>query len=159
MTNIDISVPSALLNNFHNVGPHSLSFIHTGHTCITDTTATTIDTMLSSEPDLVADCQTISPLNSSDHNGILSRVNMKTAQHSPQHQRKVWRYSHADFDLANDLLSHIDSSCIIIEDYINASWANWEKSFMGIMERCIPQSTLPKKKNLPWLSKKIIQLI
>ena len=44
--------------NFYNyffniVNPHSLFFIQTDHTHITDTTTTTIDTMLSSDSDLV----------------------------------------------------------------------------------------------------------
>ena len=36
------------------------------------------------------------------------------------------------------------ASCITVEGDINALWANWEKNFIDIMERCIPQSTLPK---------------
>ena len=152
--NIDVSVPSTLLNNFCNVvNPHNLSLIHTGHTRVTDTTATTIDTMLSSgsEPDLVTVCQIIPPLDSSDHNDILSGVSLKTAQYLPQHPRKIWRYDHADFDLANDLLSQIDVSSIIVEGDINVSWANWERSFIDIMERYITQRTLPRRKNLQWL--------
>ena len=107
-------VPGHSLNSFCNVvNPHSLSLVHTGHTGVTDTTATTTDTMLSSVPDLVADCKIIPPLGSSDHNGLIYGVNLRIEKQPPQHPRKIWQYNHADFDLANDLLSQIDTSSMV----------------------------------------------
>ena len=39
------------------------------------------------------------------------------------------------------------------------SLANWQKKYMSIMEDCIPRRALPKRRNLPWMSKKITQSI
>ena len=44
-------------------------------------------------------------------------------------------------------------------DDINTSWAKWEKQFLEIMKQSVPQGVLPKRKNIPWLTKSIIQLM
>ena len=56
------------------------------------------------------------------------------------------------------MLSELDPSAIIVEGDVNALWKNWNKEFMKVMELCIPHEMLPRRKNLPWLSKSIIQL-
>ena len=53
----------------------------------------------------------------------------------------------------------LDPSDIIVDEDVNASWNNWNNEFLKIMELCIPHGRLPRRKNLPWLSKRIIQLI
>ena len=40
---------------------------------------------------------------------------------------------------------------------IHQSWEKWKEAFLSTMESCIPKSTLPKRHNLPWLSKSLIQ--
>jgi len=80
------------------------------------------------------------------------------ANHSKSVRRKVWQYKHADFDKANDLLTDIQTSDVLDYSGIERSWHNWKQVFLGIMEECIPCSTLPNRKNLPWLTKHIIQL-
>ena len=62
-------------------------------------------------------------------------------QHPPQHPRSIWRYDHADFELANELLSQVNEDSILIGDDINTStsWARWEKQFLEIMKQCVPQ--------------------
>ena len=70
--------------------------------------------------------------------------------------RMVWRYALADFEKANEMIDSIDWDPLITED-VNVSLANWKKAFMNIMEECIPRVILPKKQNLPWMSKKIAQ--
>ena len=44
----------------------------------------------------------------------------------------------------------------IQSDNIDLSWSNWHDQFLKIMEECIPTRSLPQRKNLPWLSKKLI---
>ena len=104
-------------------------------------------------------CDIIPPLDASDHNGILATFRTRAAKRPPQYPRSIWRYDHADFELANELLSQVHMDSILIEDDTTTSWARWEKMFLEIMKQCIPQSVLPKRKNLPWLSKSIIQLM
>ena len=40
---------------------------------------------------------------------------------------------------------------------VNQVWARWEDRFMAIMEECIPQSRLPKKRNRPGYPRKYCQ--
>jgi len=69
----------------------------------------------------------------------------------------VWRYSHANFTLAEQLICVTDWDDLIDDD-INTSWDNWQSKFLDIMDRCIPKKVLPpKRRNLPWLSKGIVQ--
>ena len=104
-------------------------------------------------------CETVPALGSSDHYGILATFAHDTNRPSPLVPRRIWRYAYADYELANDMLLELDPSDIIVNEDVNASWNNWSQRFMEIMESCIPHARLPRRKNLPWLSKQIIQLI
>ena len=72
--------------------------------------------------------------------------------------RRIWRYSLANFELACDMLDDTDWEGIFT-DNVNSSWENWGARFMQIMDLCIPQFSLKSKKNLPWLTKPIVQAI
>ena len=39
------------------------------------------------------------------------------------------------------------------------SWKRFKSAFLDVMEQCTPRSVLPARKNLPWLTKEIVQLI
>ena len=116
--------------------------------------------MLASSPESVMSCETIPPLGTSDNNGILTDISLRTPLAAPQVSRnfKVWRYKYADFERAQEMLSQIDNNSVVEGD-VNASWKSWERMFLNIMEICIPTTTLPTRKNLPWLSKSILQMI
>jgi len=73
--------------------------------------------------------------------------------------RRIWLYKHANFERANNLLCDIDLNDILIPSDIQLSWSHFKATFLSVMEQCIPQTVLPDRKNLPWLSKEIIQLI
>ena len=47
----------------------------------------------------------------------------------------------------------------LLADDVNTSWENWMKCFIEIMNECIPQRLLPNRRNLPWLSKSLVQLM
>jgi len=53
----------------------------------------------------------------------------------------------------------LDLNSIIDPSDIESSWLSWKQEFLRVMDECIPSSTLPDHKNLPWLTKEIIQLI
>ena len=76
---------------------------------------------------------------------------------SQNNRRRVWQYKHADFERANDLLMEVDPLSIIDHNSIELSWYKWKQTFTDIIEQCIPSSVLPNRKNLPWLTKEIIQ--
>ena len=158
--NVDVSNQGYLYKYLYNVANlHALTIIPTGPTRVTSVCATTIDLMLTTSPELVETCQTTPPLGTSDHNGIFSVVSLLTHRVAPQASRKIWRYRHANFTLADELLSNLDPSGILVEGDPSTSWNNWCKAFLDVMHRCIPSASLPSRRNLPWLSKRIIQLM
>ena len=110
----------------------------------------TIDLMLSTSPELIKSFETIPPIGNSDHNGMLSTISMHTHPAAPQVPSKIWRYNFVDFEGANEILSQVDASSVIVDADVGASWSNWETLFLETMEKCIPTSTLPKRRNLPW---------
>ena len=135
-------------------------FILHGHTRATSSSATTIDLIFTTSPATTKSCETIPPIGTSDHYGILSKFSLQSGRPSPLAPRRIWRYKLADFELGNDMLSELDPTEIIVEDDVNASWNNnWSNEFLKIMELCVPHGRFPGRKNLPWLSKSIIQLI
>ena len=73
--------------------------------------------------------------------------------------RTVWKYSHADFEKANELPADIDWEKLLDTTDVNQALRNWEGTYMTIMESCIPKCTPPKHKNLPWLSKNLKQVM
>jgi len=119
-----------------------------------------IDLVFVSDTSCFSHCHTIPQLANSDHYGITIYMSGKgKANHSKSVRRKVWQYKHTDFHKANDLLMDIQPNDVLDYSDIERSWHNWKQVFLGIMEECIPCSTLPNRKNLPWLTKHIIQLI
>ncbi len=56
--------------------------------------------------------------------------------------RMIWRYAHADFPLAQQLLFEVDWDRIIADD-VDSSCLNWQSKFLEIMEICIPKKVLP----------------
>ena len=158
--NVDISTHSSLSHKLLSViNQHGLSIIHTDHTRVTSSSATTIDLVFTTSPTSTKSCETIPSIGSSDHHGILATFACNTGHPSPLVPRRIWRYKYADYELANDMLLELDPSDIIVDEDVNASWNNWNNEFLKIMELCIPHGRLPRRKNLPWLSKRIIQLI
>ena len=63
---------------------------------------------------------------------------------------------HADWDRACELIENCDWDSLQGND-VNESWVRWSHKFVSIMEECIPRKTLCSRKNLPWLSKKLVQ--
>ncbi len=81
-----------------------------------------------------------------------------TAKFTHSQSRIIWRYSHADFDLAQQLIAETNWEDIIT-DNIDSSWLNCQRNFLELMETCIPQKVPPprRRRNRPWLSKGIVQ--
>ena len=53
----------------------------------------------------------------------------------------------------------VDLETIIDPNDIQSTWSNWKKIFLDIMDECMPTFILRNRKNLPWLTKDIIQLM
>ena len=118
-----------------------------------------IDLIAMSSPSLLQSCVTVPPLCNSDHLGLLLHSQWRHSKSSADHTAKtIWLYKHADWPKAHELIEETDWSSLITDD-INISWENWKQHFMEIMKECIPQKVLPPRRNLPWLSKNLVQLM
>ena len=82
----------------------------------------------------------IPQLANSDHFGLYVCIKhiSDTTQYTPTILHKIWRYKHADFNKANDLLMDVDLETIIDPNNIQSTWSNWKKIFLDIMDECIP---------------------
>ena len=128
---------------------------HSGSTSI-------IDLVFVSTPELVTHCIVIPSLCNSDHKGVEIDCSWKsTARHNCVNNsagRTVLSYKLADWDKANSLIDAFHWDVLLSSD-INESWSNWCEKFLSIMDCCIPRKTLPPWKNLPWLTKELINLM
>ena len=71
----------------------------------------------------------------------------------------VWRYSLADWEKACELIDATDWMSLLNSSDVDDSWSRWRTTFLHIMEECIPKATLPRRRNRPWLTKRLIQVI
>ena len=125
-----------------------------GHTSL-------IDLVLTSSLPQVLQCCTIPPLASSDHNGIHLTISWKSPRlhQSGPRKRAVWRYAHADFEKASEKIAETDWDALASDD-IDQYCSLWQSTFLSIMEECIPRKVLPpRRRNLPWLNKPLVQSI
>lgn len=128
-------------------------------------TATLIDLALLSNPELLLKCDVIPPLSNSsqwgtdsDHCGVNLQLRWRCGgQHAKTFPRPIWRYAQADFPKACQLIDDFEWDSIFDESSVNESVKNWERKFLQIMDECIPKGILPKKRNLPWLTKNLVR--
>ena len=123
-----------------------------------------IDLALLSSPQLLRDCSIVPPLINSTatkrfHLGIHFELNCRSDPPPGRKRRAVWQYHLADFDRASQLLSQLDLDNLFCDADIDTCWDRWKTSFLDIMDSCIPKSTLPDKRSVPWLTKEVVQAI
>ena len=133
-----------LLNNLNIImSTYNLSQMATEHTHTHyNGTKSMIDLVFVSDPQLISSCTTIPPL----------RSTTTTAK-----RHVVWRYKHADWVEACDLIKSANWKSLVDQSDVNRSWSNWRDRFMQIMHDCIPSGVIPPQRNRPWLTKKLIQ--
>ena len=74
-------------------------------------------------------------------------------------RRKIWRYAHANFDHACELLASTDWASLFESSSVNVCWDIWHSKFLEIMTESIPLVEVKSRRNLPWLSKAVTQAI
>ena len=99
---------------------------------------------------------TVPPLSNSDHMGVLINLSQKSPKAEKSQGRLIWRYAHADWDKACELINQFNWDSVL-SDNIELSWKLWSKHFLSIMAQLIPNRVIPTRHNLPWLNKSIIQ--
>ena len=118
-----------------------------------------IDLVYLSKSSSLISCNVLPPLANSDHNGLLFCLQKQNTTQKPKISnpaRIVWNYENADFCKARYLIEHTNWESLMSED-VNTSLSQWQATFLSIMERCIPKIVLRSRKNLPWLTKQLIQ--
>ena len=87
-----------------------------------------IDLIAMSSPSLFQSCKTIPPLSNSDHLGLSLQSQWKHASQLQSHPKRiVWRYAHADWQRANNLIEEIDWQSLFTGE-VDTSWNNWAES-------------------------------
>ena len=120
--------------------------------------STMIDLVALSLPSALVFCSTISPLSNSDHFGLHLRLLWRSNNLSHRSfSRAIWRYNHADWNKAQELLDVVDLDSLLSSCDVNQAWLNWKDKFLSIMYECIPRALLPKRNNRPWLTKDLLQ--
>ena len=113
-----------------------------------------IDIVSVSNMSYFSSCHVIPPLANSDHFWNLYTYEVKSSRRVDRPQRVIWQYAHADWERACELLDAVNWN-VLYSDNINIFWEHWHKTFLDIMEQCIPKLRIYKQRNLPWLSANI----
>ena len=147
-----------ILNSF------SLKQVVDGHTHVSPSgSISCIDLALVSNLSQLKKCEIIPPLTEYNHghSGLQLSIIWKPTRRSTINasgRRTIWKYAQADFTKASSLIDNTSWDSVLTGD-VNESLAKWEAKYMEIMELCIPKSPLPKRRNLPWLTKDIRRAI
>ncbi len=67
----------------------------------------------------------------------------------------IWRYRNADYRKACQLIDDTDWGSFLSAEDVGLTATNWHNKFMDVMTLCIPQQTLRRMRNVPWLTKNI----
>ena len=57
------------------------------------------------------------------------------------------------------MLDNLNLDIIFVENSIEECWNQWKEAFLSIMDKCIPKVNLPDRRNLPWLTKEVVNQI
>ena len=139
----------------------SLSQVVTEPTRISNNSRTLIDLIFLSSLSQLSSCYTIPSLANSDHLGLHLSLSIPNTQRTSQKvssRRKLWRYDHADFEKAAELINTTNWDPLLT-DNMQSSLKNWQTKFMEIMHSCIPQVIAKPRNSLPWINKQILQAI
>ena len=102
------------------------------------------------------DCSVIPSLANGDHNGLELFFKRKHCDKQVRiTPRTIWRYKDADYRKACQMINETDWDDFLHEDDVDCSATNWHNRFMEIMSACIPQQSLKRRRNVPWLTKNI----
>ena len=96
-----------------------------------------------SVPSQLVNCSVIPPLGNSDHNGINVTLKWSRNTHPVKtSKRTIWRYAHADFDKANQLIVRTDWSFLRNVSNVDTAWDLWEQKFRFLLWRSVSPKPL-----------------
>ena len=115
-----------------------------------------LDLVLSTDARLVLSADIVPPLGSSDHLGVLCRLDLTPRSSNGSRLRKVWCYDKADFSKLNKELLSSDWSASNAAPDVDTAWSAWVDIFLRAVSHHVPskfiKSVSPK---LPWMSPSI----
>lgn len=124
----------------------------------TDTTATTIDLIITNFNDNIISSGTF-PQHLSDHSGTFLQINWKQTTQQPT-KFKLWKYSEGNYDeIRNKLKSEKWDDIFDNETNINNIYDKITEKITNLANRYIPNKTvITNSKNKPWFSKELKKL-
>ena len=155
--NIDYkSTHDSILAMFEN--DFCLSQVVSEPTRISVSASTTIDLAFISNSMSLKSCEVLAPISNSDHKSILVELFLPFKLKVPKHQFKtVWLYKKANITLAQLLLE--DLPVASFGENVDEFCDKWSTNILDVMSKTIPSKKIPLYKNLPWITKEIVDII
>ena len=102
-------------------------------------------------------CSIVPPLANSDHSGLEMSTKWRNIRRpATSSKRVVWKYAQVDFGKACSLIEGTNWDALV-NNNIDVSLKNWQNRFLSIIEECIPNLILPRRRNLPLMSKNLLR--
>ena len=103
-------------------------------------------------------CEVLAPISNSDHKSILVERFLPFKLKVPKHQFKtIWLYKKANITLAQSLLE--DLPVASFGENVDEFCDKWSTNILDVMSKTIPSKKIPLYKNLPWITKGIVDII
>ena len=138
----NINIQGAVNCHLHSLQQLQLDFdlsqVVNSPTRVSNSTSSTLDLVLLSNPEQLESCDVLPPIGSSDHSSVSVSLSLpqKKRDNKPP-TKSVWIYKAADMSKARELLPSLPLSNTT--DDVDIAWQKWVKEFVTIMEECIPQ--------------------
>ena len=142
--------PSYAIELTNITSSFDLSQVVNSPTRETDHSATVTDHVYTLDTRLINSCSILPPLDSSDHNSILTTLNLVPSSITPL-RLKVRLYFRASFDAVSSDLVHAISSMDSQVD-VNSAWNQFHNTFLSVLSNHFPNKILTTRKSLPWIT-------
>ena len=129
-------------------------------THILENSATCIDLIFTSQPNLVIESGTFSSLHPNCHHQITyAKFNLKIF-YPPPYEREFWHYNQANADLINHSISNFNWDYVLASDDVDMQVSTFNKVFLNVMSNFVPHEIIVcDDKDPPWFNKHIKNLI
>ena len=112
--------------------------------------------LLFAEPGLISEVQNDGQLGNSDHCLILFETNNFWAKNEQSQAR--YDYKRANWQQLRNLFKDCPWPNVLDGD-INTAWLNFKRTYISVVNQCVPLLKFRGKTNPPWISKKLVSQI
>ena len=104
--------------------------------------ATCIDLIFCSQPNLVSESGVLSSLHSNCHHQIIyAKFNLKI-HYPPPYEREIWHYNQGDFDLINQAIDTVNWDVALATDDVNDQVSVFNEIILNVMKNFIPHEKI-----------------